>query len=180
MKGNGPYTIIASILVLLALSTGAWLMISVSGSIGRGFFAKSNNLDSHASNDQSELAVVGSDTNAAPSDSSASQSVTPPPPTSAETEEPRNSSQEHSVPETASEQPVRQIQQPIALQDIPEAQAAISTSFRTGKPQRWIGQGFKGYANPSAAEPSTGCRNIGLSVYEGGPNWTADTQKVCS
>jgi hypothetical protein len=61
---------------------------------------------------------------------------------------------------------------------IPEVAAAIERAFASGRPERWSANGEKGYAIPSAAEPSSGCKSIYYSVDSSG--FQSEPQKVCS
>src|SRR3546814_11934393 len=59
-----------------------------------------------------------------------------------------------------------------------EITAAMATAFKTGEPVRWETGGAKGYAVPSVAETSTGCRTVHYSD-DSKLGWTSPPETIC-
>ncbi len=59
-----------------------------------------------------------------------------------------------------------------------EIKAAMASAFETGQPVRWEANGAKGYAVPSEAEASTGCRQVHYSDDERS-GWTSPPETIC-
>lgn len=59
-----------------------------------------------------------------------------------------------------------------------EIRSAMTSAFETGQPVRWEGEGVKGYAVPSEAEASSGCRQVYYSEDDR-PGWTSPPETIC-
>jgi len=59
-----------------------------------------------------------------------------------------------------------------------EVKQAITAAFEGGQPVRWEGSGAAGYAVPSQADASSGCRHVYYSD-DSRPGWTSPPQKIC-
>lgn len=59
-----------------------------------------------------------------------------------------------------------------------EIKQAMAAAFEGGQPVRWEGSGTAGYAVPSEADASSGCRHVYYSD-DSRPGWTSPPQKIC-
>lgn len=59
-----------------------------------------------------------------------------------------------------------------------EIKSALASAFETGQPVRWEAGSAKGYAVPSEAEPSTGCRQVHYSEDDRA-GWTSPPETIC-
>ena len=59
-----------------------------------------------------------------------------------------------------------------------EIKSAMTSAFETGQPVRWEAAGAKGYAVPSEAEASSGCRQVHYSEDDR-PGWTSSPETIC-
>lgn len=57
-------------------------------------------------------------------------------------------------------------------------ESAMQQAFETGEPTRWEGGDLAGYAVPSAAQVSTGCRGIYYSI-DSRAGWQSPVKMIC-
>lgn len=55
---------------------------------------------------------------------------------------------------------------------------AMQQAFETGEPVRWEDGDLKGYAVPSSAEGSSGCRSVYYSI-DNREGWQSDAKTIC-
>lgn len=87
----------------------------------------------------------------------------------------------HEVPEEVAQEPAAdEVPAPTAAPSAQdgEIKAAMNSAFENGQPVRWETSGGKGYAVPSEAEASSGCRRVHYSD-DSRPGWTSDPETIC-